>query len=186
MAFLKTLANYFKILVSDIPVNIFDENPENETILKNLGSLPIHIRSSQQHKLSRVHPNHSSPYLEEQEPATEIHETLDPNFSNVNPTVIEKDEQIETGIHTVILFFKHFVRFKSLSLKDNTECVAGGGMSVEELSVKTLANMFDFRLSDPSMTKNLHKLIKESKLDTKQYCTPHTLSTIDVENCSEC
>ena len=27
--------------------------------------------------------------------------------------------------------------------------------------------MFDFRLSDPSMTKNLHKLIKESKIDAK-------------------
>ena len=114
MAFLKTLANYFKILVSDIPVNIFDENPENETILKNLGSLPIHIRSSQQHKLSRVHPNHSSPYLEEQEPASEIHETLDPNFSNVNPTVIEKDEQIETGIHTVKLSLNILYGFKVL------------------------------------------------------------------------
>ena len=111
VAFLKSLANYFKILVSDIPVNIFDENPENETILKNLGSLPIHIRSSQQHKLSRVRPNHSSPYLEEQEPATETHETLDPNLSNVNPTVIEKDEQIETGIHTVNLFFKYLIWF---------------------------------------------------------------------------
>ena len=92
-------------------MNIFDENPENETILKNLGSLPIHIRSSQQRKLSQIHPNHSSPYLEEQEPASEIHETLGPNFSNVNQTVIEKDEQIETGIHTVIFFFKYCVLF---------------------------------------------------------------------------
>ena len=49
----------------------------------------------------------------------------------------------------------------------------------EELSVKTLANMFDFRLSDPSMNKNLHKLIK-SKLDSK-YSPP-----IDVKTCSEC
>ena len=50
----------------------------------------------------------------------------------------------------------------------------------EELSVKTLANMFDFRLSDPSMSKNLHKLIRESKLDSK-YSAP-----IDVNTCSEC
>ena len=50
----------------------------------------------------------------------------------------------------------------------------------EELSVKTLANMFDFRLSDPSMNKNLHKLIRESKLDSK-YSPP-----IDVKTCSEC
>ena len=50
----------------------------------------------------------------------------------------------------------------------------------EELSVKTLANMFDFRLSDPSMNKNLHKLIRESKLDPK-YSPP-----IDVKTCSEC
>ena len=55
----------------------------------------------------------------------------------------------------------------------------------EELSVKTLANMFDFRLSDPSMTKNLHKLIKESKIDAK-CCTPQPLPTIDVDTCSEC
>ena len=167
-------------------MNIFDENPENETILKNLGSLPIHIRSAQQLKSSRMPPNLSSPYLEERESTSETHETLDPNFSDVNPTVIEKDEQIETGIHTVKLFFKYSLRSKSLCFKDTAEGVAGGGMSAEELSVKTLANMFDFRLSDPSMTKNLHKLIKESKLDTKQYCTPHTLSTIDLENCSEC
>ena len=52
----------------------------------------------------------------------------------------------------------------------------------EELSVKTLANMFDFRLSDPSMNKNLHKLIRESKLDqTNKYSPP-----IDVNTCSEC
>ena len=87
-------------------MNIFDENPENETILKNLGSLPIHIRSAQQLKSTRVPPNLSSPYLEERESASEIHETLDPNFSDVNPTVIEKDEQIETGIHTVKFLFK--------------------------------------------------------------------------------
>merc|ERR1719350_1742860 len=64
-----------------------------------------------------MHPNHSSPRLEEREPASGVHATLDPNFSDVNPTVIEKDEEIETGIHT-----------------------DGGGMCVEELSVKTLAN----------------------------------------------
>ena len=50
----------------------------------------------------------------------------------------------------------------------------------EELSVKTLANMFDFRLSDPSMSKNLQKLIRESKLDSK-YSAP-----IDVNACSKC
>ena len=50
----------------------------------------------------------------------------------------------------------------------------------EELSVKTLANMFSHRLSDPSMSKNLHKLIRESKLDSK-YSAP-----IDVNTCSEC
>ena len=51
----------------------------------------------------------------------------------------------------------------------------------DELSVKTLANMFDFRLSDPSMSKNLHKLIRESKIDSK-YPQPQ----IDVKTCSEC
>ena len=51
----------------------------------------------------------------------------------------------------------------------------------QELSVKTLANMFDFRLSDPSMSKNLHKLIRESKLDSNKYSPP-----IDVNTCSEC
>ena len=100
---------FFSVLVSDIPVNIFDENPESETILKNLGSLPIHIRSAQQLKLTRMHPNHSSPRLEEREPASDVHATLDPNFSDVNPTVIEKDEEIETGIHTVTFVSKLFV-----------------------------------------------------------------------------
>ena len=98
---LKNSRPYFSVLVSDIPVNIFDENPENETILKNLGSLPIHLRSAQQLKLSRMHPNHSSPRLEELVPASDIHATHDSNFSDVNPSVIEKDEEIETGIHTV-------------------------------------------------------------------------------------
>ena len=102
---------FFSVLVSDIPVNIFDENPESETILKNLGSLPIHIRSAQQLKLTRMHPNHSSPRLEDREPASDVHAnaTLDPNFSDVNPTVIEKDEDIETGIHTVTFVSKLFV-----------------------------------------------------------------------------
>ena len=54
--------------------------------------------------------------------------------------------------------------------------------------MKTLANMFDFRLSDPSMTKNLHKLIKESKIEKidAKCCTPQPLPTIDVDTCSEC
>lgn len=100
-SYLKDSRPFCSVLVSDIPVNIFDENPENETILKNLGSLPIHIRSAQQLKLSQMNPNHSSPRLEERESASDIHATLDPNFSDMNPTVIAKDEEIETGIHTV-------------------------------------------------------------------------------------
>ena len=52
----------------------------------------------------------------------------------------------------------------------------------EELSVKTLANMFDFRLSDPSMSKNLQKLIRESKLDSNNKYSP----PLDVNTCSEC
>lgn len=52
-------------------------------------------------------------------------------------------------------------------------------MGAEELSVKTLANMFDFRLSDPSMSRNLHKLMQESKLEKFS-------SELDPETCSEC
>ena len=46
----------------------------------------------------------------------------------------------------------------------------------EELSVKTLANMFDFKQGDPTIAKNMHK-IRESKM---------IKSALNVKNCSEC
>ena len=58
-------------------------------------------------------------------------------------------------------------------------CSVQDCVGAEELSVKTLANMFDFRLSDPSMSRNLHKLMQESKLEKFS-------SELDPETCSEC
>ena len=147
------------IAVSEIPVDIFEETPETDKIMKNLGSLPIHIRSREQRNLSSQSP-------QPQADKAQAGSIYDSEFSDdANYSVIRQEQD------------QHDVTM---------ECGgAGAAVSVEELSVKTLANMFDFRLSDPSMTKNLHKLIKESKIDTK-YCTPQSLPTIDVENCSEC
>ena len=82
-----------------------------------------------------------------------LSEISSPDLSNLNQPVIKQDPPSDNKLDS--------------------------GIS-EELSVKTLANMFDFRLSDPSMSKNLHKLIRESKLDSK-YSAP-----IDVNTCSEC
>ena len=121
------------ISVSEVPVDIFEETPETENIINNLGSLPLHIRQS---------------------PLSEIY-TAD--LSGINRPVIKEQQQDPS---------------------DNDK-LADSATS-EELSVKTLANMFDFRLSDPSMSKNLQKLIRESKLDSK-YSSP-----IDVNACSEC
>ena len=89
-----------------------------------------------------------------QSPLSEIYTT---DLSSINRPVI-KQEQQDTS---------------------ENEKLADSSTS-EELSVKTLANMFDFRLSDPSMSKNLQKLIRESKLDSK-YSAP-----IDVNACSKC
>ena len=50
----------------------------------------------------------------------------------------------------------------------------------EELSVKTLANMFDFKQGDPTIAKNMHK-IRESKMIK----SAQEIST-SVKNCSEC
>jgi len=49
----------------------------------------------------------------------------------------------------------------------------------EELSVKTLANMFDFRLGESSCNK--HSLKRESKIETIAQGL-----TLNVTNCSEC
>ena len=115
------------ISVSELPVDIFEVSPETDKIMKNLGSLPLHIRQAK--------PIPSGSLSE-----------LYTDINNINLTVIRPEE----------------------------------GPPSQELSVKTLANMFDFRLRDPSMSKNLTKLIRESKLDSK-YSPP-----IDVKSSSEC
>ena len=117
-------------------MDLFEVTPETEKIMSHLGSLPLHIRQTQ---------NPSLP----PSPATlsEIYSDI----NSVNLSVIKQENQ---------------------SAQSQTS---------DELSVKTLANMFDFRLSDPSMSKNLHKLIRESKIDSKYPPPP-----IDVKTCSEC
>jgi len=122
-----------ELSVSELPVDIFEVTPETEKIMKNLGSLPLHIREKQ-------------PAAAADSSLSEIHTDI----NNINLSVIRPEDQSDLTT------------------------------PAEELSVKTLANMFDFRLSDPSMSKNLHKLIRESKLDSK-YSPP-----IDVKTCSEC
>jgi len=156
-----------ELSVSEIPVNLFEETPETENIMKNLGSLPIHIRHAQQQRLHLVTKSETK-----QEPVILSSQTSqNKNTSQVETSVNETDFSDDN--------------FTVISHDDQTDLHLDTAGFSEELSVKTLANMFDFRLSDPSMTKNLHKLIKESKIDAK-CCTPQPLPTIDVDTCSEC
>ena len=138
--------------MSEVPVDIFEVTAETEKIFTNLGSLPLHIRQSRPAPLSEIYRTDLSSVNQ-----TVIQQQQDPSDNN---KLVRAERQTE-------LFQLFFFLCQD------------SGIS-EELSVKTLANMFDFRLSDPSMSKNLHKLIRESKIDSKYP------PTIDVKTCSEC
>ena len=95
------------------------------------------------------------------------------DLSSMNHPVIKQQQDPSDNIKLVrIIWFKCWLFYSTCFVWQDS------GIS-EELSVKTLANMFDFKLSDPSMCKNLHKLIRESKLDANT-------APIDVNTCSEC
>ena len=168
--------------MSEIPVDIFEETPETAKIMKNLGSLPIHIRH-QGSKSSHIQDSSPTPaHLTQTTPTSPlISDIYDSDYYDDNFSVIKQKEHNNIEL----VRFRKYLTLVFTKLIQDTAVPQSMTDTVEELSVKTLANMFDFRLSDPSMTKNLHKMIKESKVDTK-YCTPQPLPTIDVENCSEC
>ena len=163
-----------------MPVDIFEETPETAKIMKNLGSLPIHIRH-QGPKSSHIQDSSQIPVHQTQTTTSPlISDIYDSDYYDDNFSVINQKEQ--NNIKLVTFKRKYLDDICTKIFQATAVPVTD---SAEELSVKTLANMFDFRLSDPSMTKNLHKMIKESKVDTK-YCSPQSMPTIDVENCSEC
>ena len=146
------------LLVSEIPVDLFEETPETIKIMKNIGNLPLQIRDAPpQHKSNSSQPAQSINITDSAQLQTTADEALDE--ASDNTTVI-----VETNNDD----------------QNNTEDT----MISEELSVKTLANMFDFRLSDPSMTKSLRKLIKESKVDSQ--CYPSLPLDTTVNTCSDC
>ena len=167
------------IAVSEIPVDLFEETPETIKIMKNIGNLPLQIRHAQPHTAARTAATAVTTQLKSN---PSQHNIAQSNMSNFTQNTFEDDSsQVSeaTTNETVI---------SQPRTDQNDEGEEGSEETsvCEELSVKTLANMFDFRLSDPSMTKSLHKLIKESKLDSKCYQQQLQQTTIDVESCSEC
>ena len=101
----------FLISVSEIPVNLFEETPETENIMKNLGSLPIHIRHAQQqrpHLVTKSETKQEPVILSSQtsqnkntsQVETSVNET---DFSDDNFTVISHDDQTDLHLVRIIL-----------------------------------------------------------------------------------
>lgn len=139
--------------MSEEPVDVTEKEHSLETdvILKNLGNFPIHIRQSQQWN------NSSKPTSSPEEVPLANHDTSR-QFDSVCDD--EGGEGVMIGDNSVI----HLVDTKNIL---HLDCV---GVLKEELSVKTLADMFDYRIGDlpakPPRNKNsVHKLV-DAKIDT--------------------
>ena len=158
---------FSSVLVSEKPVDIFEQTPETDIILRNLGNFPIHIRQAQNWSLS----THNSSQ-EEEKAAPKLFDTCPVNtdLPDVNFSVINQEDQ-NKEIKLVRIYIK---------INKASEYFVQDTAGAEELSVRTLANMFDFRLGDSSITKTSHKM-RESKIDeiTREL-------TINVTNYSEC
>eukprot|EP00092_Neocalanus_flemingeri_P096366 GFUD01122671.1.p1 GENE.GFUD01122671.1~~GFUD01122671.1.p1 ORF type:complete len:151 (-),score=38.28 GFUD01122671.1:33-485(-) len=131
-----------ELRVSEKPVDIFEQTPETDDLLKNLGNFPIHIRQAQKW---------TTPKHDCLEDVTQLSEVPSKNADNtkigdVDFPVINKED---------------------LKIKIKPETA-----KAKVLSVKTLADMFDFRLGD-----NI-KHIKEDKIINK--------ITKNKSSCTEC
>jgi len=161
-----------ELKVSEEPVDVTEKEHSLETdvILKNLGNFPIHIRQSQQWN------NSSTATSSPDETPLAIPETPR-QYSSEEGTVMIGDNCV---IHCVVdtKEIHCVVDAKNLLLLDE-DCV-------EELSVKTLADMFDYRIGDlpakPPRNKNsVHKLV-DAKIDT----IARKLTTTNAGDYSEC
>ena len=75
--------------VSEKPVDIFEQTPETDIILRNLGNLPIHIRQAQNWSSSRLNPSQeqkSDPKLLELFPVRS-------DFSDLDFSLINQEDQ---------------------------------------------------------------------------------------------
>jgi len=155
-----------ELKVSEEPVDVTENEHSLETdvILKNLGNFPIHIRQSQQWN------NSSTATSSPDDVPLAIHDTsrhLDAPCDEVimsdNSVIRLVDDKNMTRSDNSVI---HLVDTKNILLLDE-DCV---GVLKEELSVKTLADMFDYRIGDlpskPPRTNNtVHKLV-DAKIDT--------------------
>lgn len=169
----------FIISVSEIPVDLFEETPETIKIMKNIGNLPLQIRHAQ--PLSAVVTSAAGQSTKIKSNSSQHNIAQSNTMSNFTQNTFEDDSSQVSEATTN----ETVISQPRTDQNDEGEEGSEDTSVCEELSVKTLANMFDFRLSDPSMTKSLHKLIKESKLDSKCYQQLQQ-TTIDVKSCSEC
>jgi len=180
--------------VLDEPVNILEEehSVETDVILKNLGNFPIHIRQSQQWNNSSTATSSPDedltnfPVIDSTHfvtlppsdstlpPLPLYHSALPPSDSQErligdNDSVIHEANNEDCAIKTVLL----------VDTEDDEEDDLR-----EELSVKTLADMFDYRIGDlpakPPRTKNVQKL-RDAKID--EIAKKLTTNSSD---CSEC
>ena len=114
----------FLISVSEIPVNLFEETPETENIMKNLGSLPIHIRHAQQqrpHLLTKPGTNQDSVILSSQTSQNKnssqvVTSVNDSDFSEDNVTVIPHDDQTDLQLVRILSKMTHKEPLKPLSM----------------------------------------------------------------------
>jgi len=117
--------------VSDSPVDLFGETSgETDHILKNLGNFPIHSRQT----AVGGNPKIPTPLVAEGSPPRELSQGgdgLEPVDENAHGTLERRDGTLER-------------RDGTLERRDGTLELR----AAEELSVKTLADMFDFRLGE--------------------------------------
>ena len=157
---------WFSYSVSDAPVDIFEQTPETDIILRTLGNLPIHIRQAQNWSSAK----HNSSQVEKAAPNLLQIFPANSDFSDLNFSVIDNDQNNEIKLVWMENISKTFF---TISMFQDTD-------GAEELSVKTLANMFDFKQGESTIAKNAHKL-RDSKINKIAQ-----EMTLNVTNCSEC
>ena len=81
---------FFSVSVSEKPVDIFEQTPETDIILRNLGNFPIHIRQAQNWSLSIQNPSQ-----EEKKDDPKLFDicSVNSDFPGVDFSVIKQEDQ---------------------------------------------------------------------------------------------
>ena len=81
---------FSSVLVSEKPVDIFEQTPETDIILRNLGNFPIHIRQAQNWSLST---HNSSQEEKKDDPKLFDICSVNSDFPGVDFSVIKQEDQ---------------------------------------------------------------------------------------------